>query len=329
MMVWKKAVSFMVIGACIFAAPVGAMAKGVKPEPMKNKLKIEMEQDDSGETGLKEKLKNMEWKAVKDALEAKKDAVEALKAQMEGQKEQVEAAYEAAKASGNLELAKELLEKISAAKADMEAMKGKMREIIAQMKEVVKNKYTEAEWEALKKAAEEMKKEGSDVQVIPVENIFSKKGHLKFDVPPVIKQGRTLIPVRAIAEGFGAQVTWNGEEQKVIITKGDVEIVFQLADGKVFVNGEEKTIDVPAGLINNRTVVPLRFIAENLGLKVNYDGETGIIEIEDEQETSTEGNNPAVGENTQNDVVTVVPVNEPPQDTVVESVEPAGENVNQ
>jgi hypothetical protein len=117
------------------------------------------------------------------------------------------------------------------------------------------------------------------------ERIRVRGMNLKFDVPPVIKEGRTLIPVRAVMNGLGAQVEWNGETKTVTITRGDKVIVLNLATGETTVNGEVITIDVPAQSINNRTFVPLRFIAQTLGETVNYDDNTGDISIGDETTT--------------------------------------------
>ncbi|TZE80253.1 copper amine oxidase N-terminal domain-containing protein [Calorimonas adulescens] len=108
-----------------------------------------------------------------------------------------------------------------------------------------------------------------------------KGKELKFDVPPVIKDGRMLIPVRAIMEALGATVKWDPSTSTVTIIKGDTTIQFVLGESKALVNGNEVNLDIPAMEINNRTLVPLRFIAETLGEKVNYDNNTGDVNIED------------------------------------------------
>jgi len=113
---------------------------------------------------------------------------------------------------------------------------------------------------------------------------------IKFDVPPVVKEGRTLIPVRAVMNGLGAKVEWDQATNTITITKGDITIQFILGETKVLVNGKEYTLDVPAMEISNRTFVPVRFISEILGGKVNYDKETGDIEIEEENQTEIENN---------------------------------------
>jgi hypothetical protein len=104
---------------------------------------------------------------------------------------------------------------------------------------------------------------------------------LKFDVPPVIKEGRTLIPVRAVMNSLGAEVKWDAETKTVTIAKGDQTIVLTLDSRAVQVNGQDQQIDYPARLISNRTFVPIRFIAETFGCKVAYDEESDTVTVDD------------------------------------------------
>lgn len=116
-----------------------------------------------------------------------------------------------------------------------------------------------------------------------------KGKEIKFDVPPVIKEGRTLIPVRAIMNGLGADVKWDEAAKTVTVTKGDVTIVITLDSNKISVNGVEQAIDVPAQLISNRTFVPVRFVAQALKLNVAWDGETETVEIGENGQTPGTG----------------------------------------
>jgi len=109
-----------------------------------------------------------------------------------------------------------------------------------------------------------------------------RKQELKFDVPPVIKEGRTLVPVRAITQGLGATVDWDAENKTVTVIRGEDTVVLTLGSNVVTVNGEPVTLDVPAQLVSNRTFVPLRFLGEIFKQKVSYDEETGDIDIDDE-----------------------------------------------
>ena len=115
------------------------------------------------------------------------------------------------------------------------------------------------------------------------DRIFVRGMNLKFDVPPVIKEGRTLVPVRAITEGLGAEVVWNEAKKTITITKGDKVIVLKMDSREITVNGEPYLLDVPAQMNENRTFVPLRFISEILGVKVDYNTLTGDIDLDDDE----------------------------------------------
>lgn len=104
---------------------------------------------------------------------------------------------------------------------------------------------------------------------------------LTTDVAPAVVKGRTLVPARVIAENFGATVDW--KDNKVIITTAQGEVITLPVRASVAtaVNPDKTTseykLDVPAQTIKDRTVVPLRFIAEAIGADVDYqDGKVMI-----------------------------------------------------
>lgn len=113
--------------------------------------------------------------------------------------------------------------------------------------------------------------------------------HLNFDLPPVIKADRTLIPVRAITQGMGASVEWDEKNQIIVIERGDVKVTLVIGDSRLRIEEDGVVrymeMDIPAQLHSNRTFVPLRFIAEALGGRVNYDDETGDIDVQVRLET--------------------------------------------
>lgn len=178
----------------------------------------------------------------------------------------------------------ELKTKIEDIKTEMGALKDEISLKIEGMKALMKERYTEEDLENLEKVGQSLK-ESTDA-VLPVENILTEKD-VKFDTPPVIKYGRTLIPLRAVVEGMGAEVTYDAENHIVTIVKDadtekEIKIELNLHDDTVKVNGgEPEAIDVPAEVMNNRTMVPLRFIAEQLGLKVQWDQDTQTVTIEE------------------------------------------------
>ncbi|MDF9409017.1 stalk domain-containing protein [Pelotomaculum isophthalicicum JI] len=94
------------------------------------------------------------------------------------------------------------------------------------------------------------------------------------------KVERTLVPVRFVSEALGAGVKWNAETGQVTITGAGKEIVLTPGSTSVLVNGQTAAIDcVPETIPPGRTFVPLRFVSENLGAKVDYNAETGEITI--------------------------------------------------
>lgn len=103
---------------------------------------------------------------------------------------------------------------------------------------------------------------------------------LSFDVEPYIKDGRTLVPFRGILEALGAEVIWNPDEKSVTTKSKTTEIYLKIGSNETLVNGTKVIIDVPAEITNSRTFVPLRFIAENLGATVLWDGTTRTVTIE-------------------------------------------------
>ena len=102
---------------------------------------------------------------------------------------------------------------------------------------------------------------------------------IEFDVAPIIENDRTLVPLRAIFEALGAEVEWDGATQTVISAKGDDTCIFQIGNDKMFVNGEAKTLDVAAKIIDNRTLIPLRAVSEAYSCNVEWDGATRTVTI--------------------------------------------------
>lgn len=100
------------------------------------------------------------------------------------------------------------------------------------------------------------------------------------EIVPIIKDERTLVPIRFISESFGAQVFWDETTSTVTITIGNNVIELKLGNNKISVNGVESVLDVPAQEIQGRTYVPLRAAVEAVGKKVFWD-DRGLIIISD------------------------------------------------
>lgn len=99
------------------------------------------------------------------------------------------------------------------------------------------------------------------------------------DVAPIIRNDRTMLPARFVAENLGADVKWDEVNKKVIITRDDIEIVITIDSQTALVNGSAIVLESPAFIENDRTYTPLRFIAEKLGASVSWNGDTKEVTI--------------------------------------------------
>lgn len=102
---------------------------------------------------------------------------------------------------------------------------------------------------------------------------------VEFDVAPVIIDGRTLLPVRKVFECMGADVTYDDVTRTAIAKKDDTEIRITIDDKVAKVNGEVKELDVPAIVLNGRTLVPVRFVGEALKADVTWDSENEVVNV--------------------------------------------------
>lgn len=155
--------------------------------------------------------------------------------------------------------------------AHLKEKQGKLEQAESVMQDRVKAAPTDIfGYKALGKLREKL---GTDKGI----EAFVGGKEVPFDVRPLIKEGRTLVPVRAIVETLSAQVSWNPNTRSVTINVGGKTIVLTIDSRTVTLDGKQVTIDIPAEIIDGRTVLPLRFVAEALGIKVDWEGETQTI----------------------------------------------------
>lgn len=108
---------------------------------------------------------------------------------------------------------------------------------------------------------------------------------IQFDVPPQIINGRTLVPMRAIFEALGAEVTWNGEIQYIMAQTQNKHIDMYIGSDTMGVtkNGDTfanmVTLDVPPVIIDGRTLVPVRAVSESLDCDVQWDEDSKTVTI--------------------------------------------------
>lgn len=104
---------------------------------------------------------------------------------------------------------------------------------------------------------------------------------LGFETPPVTESDRTLVPMRFLFEKLGAEVSWDQETETATAQKANTVLSFSIDQNSAVVNGQPVTMDVPARLVNDKTMVPLRFLSENLGYTVEWDEATRMATIKE------------------------------------------------
>jgi len=161
---------------------------------------------------------------------------------------------------------------------------------------------------ALSKAAEFLEENGSVTEAVYVQkdairanvkniNSYKKLGKMyekmgkkglklyvngeepSLETAPFIRDGSTLVPFRAISEALNAEVIWNQDERSVTVTRDGITVKLFIDSKTAYVDGNPLTLDVPAGIVNNRTVVPVRFVSEALKAAVKWEAETQSVII--------------------------------------------------
>ncbi|HZG56739.1 copper amine oxidase N-terminal domain-containing protein [Paenibacillus sp.] len=108
----------------------------------------------------------------------------------------------------------------------------------------------------------------------------------EFDVKPFTKNGRTLVPFRAISAALQAEVSFDDATRTVTVVRGDVTVKLTLGSDTAYVNGVAVKLDVAAESVNGRTVIPLRFLSEAFGATVDFDAETQSVIITETETTA-------------------------------------------
>lgn len=139
---------------------------------------------------------------------------------------------------------------------------------------------------------------------------------LSFDQPPIIQQGRVLVPLRGIFEHLGATVVYDPMTKEINATSSTGQsVALTLGSRQAMIGGQSFLLDVPARSVAGRTLVPLRFVAESLGAEVVWQPASRMVSIT----SGGVANNPPVVN---------PPVINPPVSAVIEStISPAAGSI--
>jgi Tol biopolymer transport system component len=113
--------------------------------------------------------------------------------------------------------------------------------------------------------------------------VFFNNVQIELDIPPVLDHSRVLIPLKVVSGTLGAQMNWDPETKTITALTRTKFLRLSLDEKKAFVNGNKLDWDAPVKIIKGRTMVPIRFVAENLGLWVEWQAEFKRVVIKDKQ----------------------------------------------
>ena len=100
------------------------------------------------------------------------------------------------------------------------------------------------------------------------------------DVPPILRDGRTFLPLRVITEALGTEVHWDAANQQITLSRGAQRAVLTINNTTVtYQDGSTSTLDVAPFIQDARTMVPVRFVSEFTGSQVHWDSEARTVAI--------------------------------------------------
>lgn len=99
------------------------------------------------------------------------------------------------------------------------------------------------------------------------------------DAQPQIFQNRTYVPIRTTCDALGLTIDWNSKTETLTFTREGVTIAHTMRSKIVYINGVKQTFDTASINKNNRTLMPIRMLAESIGATVTWDNDTRSVHI--------------------------------------------------
>ncbi len=115
---------------------------------------------------------------------------------------------------------------------------------------------------------------------------------LRMDTAPEVRNERTMVPIRAVAEALGAKVEWMQETQQILMTRAGSSIIMTLDSTSAMVDEKVVEMDVApyVSVARSRTLIPARYVAEFFGQKVEWDGEGRRVLITEDKSVAGKAN---------------------------------------
>ncbi|MGE4353230.1 MAG: copper amine oxidase N-terminal domain-containing protein [Oscillospiraceae bacterium] len=275
----KKLISLLLSLALVFSLTSTAFAKSDNANSnSSNNSKVTEEKQNGDQSSKKDSNAK---KAFKAELNAERKTLIEQKSALNQEMEQLQTEYEACLAEGDTAGAETIMAQIKEKNSELETLKNQIKQAVNERYMLVKTLYSDEELAEFDSAADLIAQMYEDAYTLGAGSVTVNNNIIKFEAPPYIKGGKTIVPVRAITEAMGAEVSWDPETETVTITKDDTTVEMTVGDTTVSVNGvavETTAPDISCG----KTYIPLRFLAETFGFDVTWDGEDEIIDIDDE-----------------------------------------------
>lgn len=289
----KKSFSLLLAVILVLSLSISpAAAKGNSGKSSSASAKVSektSETDSSSETASGKTAKTQNEKSQKTGtqkefkaeLKVQEKELQQQKSKLNQQRETLQVQYEALLAAGDTQGAASLLASIQALDQQIQTVQTRMKEMINERFMVAKTLYTDEELAQFSNVSELIAQMYADAEVLRAGSVTVNNQIIKFDTPAYIKNGTILVPLRAVAEQVGGDVTWNSETQTVTITKDSTVIEITPNSMTALVNGVPVEMNLPATVTCGRTYIPLQLLAEAFDLDTAQDSENGTVDIED------------------------------------------------
>ena len=135
--------------------------------------------------------------------------------------------------------------------------------------------------------------------------LYVMKKEISFDTPPMIVNSRTLVPVRAVFTGLNAEVEWDGKNKVVTVEKDKTNISFKVGSEYATVNSSKKKLDAAPVIVNDRCMIPIRFVSETLGYDVLWDDKERAVHVNEKKKEFSKIKKINVVKNSTNNAVSI------------------------